>query len=441
MGMSDLERAAKIVMDVSAKNERQQKEAELKQFNEYIESRKKRLGKLYDFEESKESYLNSIRTSIQNRVNEGDEKAIKKYLKIFEVANSFTNPEETTSETPTPTTPDEPTGDGNNDEKLTPEDHRILNSKKKLAEFLAQFKADQKIQDEIADLEENEAAQLKEELDLEAKFLKMAEDAGYETIEAAGLEDAKQSAIDKVKKKWNDKFLADNKKYKAQEKADDDKFKQEQIRAEEGLQRAKSQMLHTGINILKSFTKEGSEEYKALFAIEKIVAAAEVVISGISERAKIAEMWGWNPAISTPMLIASKIRTGTGLATIAATAIQGFETAGYTGPGESSDVAGVVHKDEYVVPQFIMQDPTYAPIINQLEQKRTDTLGVENSLPASVSNSTDTNNEMVATAFYALIDKLNQPLFAKALIGDAEIERQKTRQDKLVQTRINAKIN
>ena len=138
--------------------------------------------------------------------------------------------------------------------------------------------------------------------------------------------------------------------------------------------------------------------------------------------------------------IVSAIKNAT-KATEKITPTTGYKTGGYTGVGSADDVAGIQHKDEYVVPQFITQDPTYAPLINQLEQKRTESLGVENSLPNNVASAgTSTNDTMLTTAVQLLIAKLDEPIMAAALIGDNQINDLTKRTDKLKQVRNNAKI-
>lgn len=59
-----------------------------------------------------------------------------------------------------------------------------------------------------------------------------------------------------------------------------------------------------------------------------------------------------------------------GLANVAKIAGVGFEEGGYTGDGGKSEVAGVVHRGEYVVPQNIVSNPAYAGYISALEGAR-----------------------------------------------------------------------
>jgi hypothetical protein len=72
----------------------------------------------------------------------------------------------------------------------------------------------------------------------------------------------------------------------------------------------------------------------AALAVEKGAAIADVIIKGIRERAGITAKYALIPgglALSQPELIASRIRTGLSVATIAATGIQGAKSIGNSG--------------------------------------------------------------------------------------------------------------
>lgn len=303
-----------------------------------------------------------------------------------------------------PTTDDDTCTEDDDKSGLTKEDQKIIDSKKKVAEFLKQWRADQELQKQLEDLEKDEAAQLKEELELEAKYEKLIEQAENETALLAELEEAKQSELDAIKKKWEDKFWADNEKNRQKEAAADKKYKVAQIKAEQALQQAKADALFAGLNILRSFTKEGSAEYKALFAMQQVAAAAEVILSGMRERAAYAANPTWSAmpdggaTIKKAHILASKIRTGISLATIAATTIKGFEEGGYTGSGDSGQVAGVVHSNEYVIPQPVMKDPEVPRIIEYLEAKRTGETAAVADSDAAAGESTGLQNAILLNA-------------------------------------------
>lgn len=76
----------------------------------------------------------------------------------------------------------------------------------------------------------------------------------------------------------------------------------------------------------------------------------------------------------------------TGLAHVAQISGVQFAEGGYTGDGGKYEPAGVVHRGEYVVPQRIVQNPIYSPVISSLETARMSSFAdgglVKNSLTA-----------------------------------------------------------
>jgi len=283
--------------------------------------------------------------------------------------------------------------DEENKNELTEEDKRIIESKKKLKEFLDQWKKDQALQKELEKFDEEAKAEEEEILKLEAKLAKMEEEAGIlglkeEELTKAGrikdaelrksLEETKEIEISNIRKKYADKRLK-AKEVELKKIADKEKkYKQQQLKAEQDLENAKMDLLKFGISNLKNFFDESKGLYKAFFIAEKVVAGVDVVLKGIKERASISAAWGWNPAISGPMLLASKIRTGINLATIAGTAIKGFKEGGFTGDkaiyNDGQDgVVGPAHVGEWYAPKWMNESPKYAPIIQWLEKERTGT--------------------------------------------------------------------
>lgn len=61
---------------------------------------------------------------------------------------------------------------------------------------------------------------------------------------------------------------------------------------------------------------------------------------------------------------------GGGAAAGTGASVGGFSEGGYTGNGGRLEVAGVVHKGEYVVPQPEMRDPQVAAMVASIESKR-----------------------------------------------------------------------
>lgn len=69
----------------------------------------------------------------------------------------------------------------------------------------------------------------------------------------------------------------------------------------------------------------------------------------------------------------------------------GFESGGFTGEGGNSDVAGVVHRNEYVVPARIVANPAYAGYISALEGAR---LGYQDGGLVMDQNTIDTDVQL-----------------------------------------------
>lgn len=371
--------------------------------------------------------------------------------KEFKAASeSYINPDDAV----TPTTPEtEKTKTSSNTDKekgdLTAKDQREKDSKIKLKEWLDNFEAEQEIQDAIKDLEADEAAQVKEEIELELKYEKLREQAHGDTELLKELKDAQEEELFGIQKKWDDKFWKNYKENKEKQKDEDAKYKAAQIQAEFALQNAKSQALNFGLNALKSFTKEGSSEYKALFGLQQLAAAAEVILAGQRERAAYMANPTWSAKpdggaiIKSKFALASKIRTGISLASIAGATIKGMYDGGFTpetnfGNDRYGPITSFNHGNEYVVPEIVRADPTYASQINTLEKARTQKL----DLPAENTANADNNSTaMLTEAVYMLMAKLDEPIYANAIIGDDEIARQSKRQNKLTNVRTNARIN
>lgn len=77
-----------------------------------------------------------------------------------------------------------------------------------------------------------------------------------------------------------------------------------------------------------------------------------------------------NP-VTAPILV--PIIAGLGavqIAAIAAAPIPEFKTGGFTSKGDKNEVAGIVHKNEYVIPAWQVESPKFSATIAELEQSR-----------------------------------------------------------------------
>jgi len=169
-----------------------------------------------------------------------------------------------------PVPPKSTSNSGSNSE-LTAEDKRIIDSKKKLEEFLDAFDEEQHIKKQLEGLEADEAAQLKEELELEAKYAKLEADALGEKELLKRLETAKQSELDAITKKWDDKAAKDDKTKKDKQSKADALHHKQQVAARKALNK---QILNSAINLAGEESKIG----QSIIAFKRLMAAKETLI-------------------------------------------------------------------------------------------------------------------------------------------------------------------
>ena len=120
----------------------------------------------------------------------------------------------------------------------------------------------------------------------------------------------------------------------------------------------------TLFNGLAALAAEGSKEQKALALINIGVNTAEALAGGIAASQDIPYPGNIAATLNSVAVI---------LANIAAAKqyISGFAEGGYTGAGAKYDVAGVVHKGEYVAPKHIVESPMAQGHLRALERMRT----------------------------------------------------------------------
>lgn len=117
--------------------------------------------------------------------------------------------------------------------------------------------------------------------------------------------------------------------------------------------------------------------------------------------------------------------------------VQGFSEGGYTGKGERLEVAGVVHKGEYVVPQPELRDPQVASMVASIESKRRARTS-KNALPGFAEGGYTEDNEGAAAAnennailaaIYGLLQNIAaEPVQAYVVLS--QLEAQKDRQQR-----------
>ena len=110
------------------------------------------------------------------------------------------------------------------------------------------------------------------------------------------------------------------------------------------------------------------QAYAQLGPIAGNIAAAMIGVTGAMQA---ATAWAEYQKIrSLPETVSSSSSSSSGGATAARTLKTGFSQGGPTGSGGTYEVAGVVHRNEYVVPQFLMDDAFVVDAIGNIEALR-----------------------------------------------------------------------
>lgn len=170
-----------------------------------------------------------------------------------------------------------------------------------------------------------------------------------------------------------------NAKLTATEKAVIEKKYNDQIAKNEAqLTQMKQAENNARLNNLKSITALSGQIAKASGQETKGFALAEVAIDTALAISNLTANSEGNPANSFTFGAAGIAQYVAGLSRIFANINQarsiisgaGFAEGGYTGDGGKYEVAGVVHRGEYVVPKHIVSNSNYSGVIANLEAAR-----------------------------------------------------------------------
>jgi hypothetical protein len=108
-----------------------------------------------------------------------------------------------------------------------------------------------------------------------------------------------------------------------------------------------------------------SEEFRAVAIFQATVDTFAAAVAAYKSTVTIP--------IAGPTLapIAAATAVAFGLAQVAKISMAEYREGGYTGEGAPSQVAGVVHKEEYVVPAYMMENPLVKSYVQEIEELRT----------------------------------------------------------------------
>lgn len=239
--------------------------------------------------------------------------------------------------------PDKDTTGGSDD--FTEEDKVVKKSKERLAEFIEDWENDQFIQKTLREDKRISEQEAKDLAAIEMRYLKMANQAGFDSAFAAGLEEIKQQEIDAVKQKWAAKRVADKKKQDEKLRKLDAKHKKALLKAEKELELAKRNAQISGVNFLGQILGKKNAIYKIMFGLEKALAINEIITSTAKANALATAAHTAIPAfippgipnpakafskiITSKTILTNKLNAGAQIARIVGTAIQGFEDGLY----------------------------------------------------------------------------------------------------------------
>jgi TP901 family phage tail tape measure protein len=134
--------------------------------------------------------------------------------------------------------------------------------------------------------------------------------------------------------------------------------------------------------IEKKYQEKINQVKREDFEKDKRAAMATALIKG-GLGALNAFVIAKDPVSLAIMLGTVAVSTAANMALIASQQAPGYEVGGYTGPGLSHDVAGVVHKNEYVVPTFVLRKPEGFNMVAALEAMRQGKSGFAEGGPTS----------------------------------------------------------
>lgn len=213
----------------------------------------------------------------------------------------------------------------------------------------------------------------------------------------------------------------------------------------------------------KEIAKTKKEANRKMFAMQVIQAVAQTATNALNAYGSAAAI----PVVGYILApIAAAMAIAAGAIQIAAikkqqkaSEAQGYESGGFTPEGKSDEVAGVVHKGEWVASQRLVNNPRTRPLLEALDYaQRTNTIGsitaadvsrtitapavlaAQPQAPTVVNNTYNTassadNSELTST-IRQLKDRLNEPFVTvNTVTGDHGIQQAQDEYDRLMKNK------
>lgn len=183
----------------------------------------------------------------------------------------------------------------------------------------------------------------------------------------------------------------------------------------------------------KEIAKAKNEANKKMFAMQVLQAVAQTATNALSAYGSAAAI----PIVGYILApIAAAMAVAAGMIQIAtikkqqqAAEATGYESGGFTPKGKSDEVAGVVHKGEWVASQRLVNNPQTRPLLEALDYaQRTNTIGsitaadvsrtitapavlaAQPQAPTVVNNTTYNQSSQTDERLYATLDRLDERL-------------------------------
>ena len=214
----------------------------------------------------------------------------------------------------------------------------------------------------------------------------------------------------------------------------------------------------------KEIAKAKSEANRKMFAMQVIQAVAQTATNALNAYGSAAAV----PVVGyilAPIAAAMAVAAGAiQIATIKkqqqASEAQGYMTGGFTPEGKPDEVAGVVHKGEWVASQRLVNNPRTRPLLEALDYaQRTNTIGsitaadvsrtitapavlasAQSNPPTIVNNTYSSapspDNERMIAVLDRLDERLNEPFVTvNTVTGDHGIQRAQNEYDRLMKNK------
>lgn len=328
------------------------------------------------------------------------------------------------------------------DEIPAPHDYDKLFAKAKEGATTAKAKqevADAKYNDELASLDELHELQLISEEEFLARKKVLTEEHAKETIaiQTAAAQkglSAASSTLDSMSKMVTSLQNAELQTLEAQMQAElsaagDNADKRAEIESKYEQKKLDTQKKYAdadmAINIAKAVASGALATLQCFAQLGPIPGAVAAAIIAVTTAAEIASIVAQRNAIKNTS--ASGASSSSSSVT---RKVNGFSEGGYTGDGGRLEVAGVVHRGEYVVPKPEMSDPSVAAMVAAIETKRRRRTSA-NALPGFAEGGyagvavSGRRTETLLENILAVIDRQSQtPVPAYVVLSDLQAKQE-----------------